>query len=59
MNKAQQFLIRYGLHHFVTYSETNAKHAFTIRGTENPHMVRHAGHLIKEMFCEPTDIKVV
>jgi len=59
MNNAQKFLITYGLHHFVTHSQINAKHAFVISGTEHSHLIRHAGNLITEMFREPADIQIV
>jgi len=59
MNNAQQFLMTYGLHNFVTHGEANTKHAFFIRKTEGLDMVGHATHLIKEMFSEPADIKVI
>ena len=59
MSNAQRFLITYGLHHFVTHSQTSANHAFFIRGAENEKMVRHARNLITEMFGEPADIQIV
>lgn len=59
MSKTQRFLTTYGLHHFVTHRQANEKHAFFISGTESLPMISHAKHLIKEMFREPADIKIV
>jgi hypothetical protein len=59
MNKEQNFLIKYGLHNFVTCAKERGRDVFFIKGLKDKSMVRHAKHLILSSFGESTDIKVV
>ena len=58
MNKEQNFLVRYGLHNFVTVAQSGDHHVFAIRQTEGRKMIGHAEHLIKESFGEMTEVRV-
>jgi len=59
MNIEQHFLIKYGLHNFVTCALTSGKHIFLIKNKEGQNMIRHAKTLIKESFGETTEIQVI
>ena len=59
MNIEQHFLIKYGLHNFVTYGLTSGKHIFLIKKMEGRNMIRHAKNLIKECIGETAEIQVV
>ena len=59
MNTEQHFLIKYGLHNFVTCARTSGKQVFFIRSTESQNMTNHAQHLIKEGFGETVDIRII
>ena len=59
MNKEQNFLVRYGLHTFVTCERTSGSHVFFIKGMEGQNMICHAKNLIKGGFGETTTIAVV
>lgn len=58
MSKEQNFLIRYGLHNFVTCPPTKASRTFVIKDLKDKHLVSHAKYLIKESFGEAVDIHV-
>lgn len=58
MNNAQNFLITYGLHNFVSHAQTNTKHVFSIKRMESQKMIRHAKTLIAASFGESADIQV-
>ncbi len=58
MSNEQDFLIKYGLHNFVTGSHKRGKRVFIIRGMENPILVSHARHLIEEGFGASTSIQI-
>ena len=59
MSNEQLFLIRYGLHNFVTHKRTNTKHAsFIIKNTERQDMVSHALNLIKGRFGEGANVQM-
>jgi len=59
MNTEQHFLIKYGLHNFVTYTPTSGKRIFLIKNMEGRNMIRHAKTLIKESFGETIEIQVI
>lgn len=59
MNKKQNFLVRYGLHHFVTCALKSDGHVFFIKALEDQSMIRHAKYLINSTFGESATIKVV
>jgi len=52
----QNFLVRYGLHNFVTLAPTGKK-TFVIKGMENQNMVSHAKRLIEDTFGGRLDIQ--
>jgi len=59
MSNEQHFLVRYGLHNFVTHDQTGRNHAsFFIKRTEGQDMVSHALNLIKDRFGECADIQM-
>jgi hypothetical protein len=58
MNREQNFLIRYALHNFVTYSPNHEKHIFYIDSTESQSMIEHAKDLIEWSFGEIADIQI-
>ena len=59
MNTEHNFLVRYGLHNFVTCTQTNGKNTFFIKCLANQNMIYHAEYLIKEAFGETMDIKLI
>jgi len=59
MNIERHFLIRYGLHHFVTSALTRGKQVFFIKNRESQNMIRHAKNLIIGRFGETAEIKMV
>ena len=63
MNTEHTFLIRYGLHNFVSCGPTpGSKHrkaVFAIKRREGPVMVDHAKFLIRENFGETADVRVI
>ena len=59
MNKEQIFLVKYGLHHFVTCVNQAGKHVFKIRGSERENMINHAKSLIQGGYGEGTEIQLV
>jgi len=58
MSREQNFLVTYGLHNFVTYTQQRGKHAFFIESQEGQNMIRHATALIEGSFGETADIQV-
>lgn len=58
MIREQNFLVRYGLHNFVTYSLERGKHVFSIQGTEGMNMIKHAQALIEGSFGKSASIRV-
>lgn len=58
MSNEQDFLIKYGLHNFVTGSQKRGKRVFVIKGMENQILVSHARHLIEEGFGASASIQV-
>lgn len=59
MSKEQNFLVKYGLHNFVTWSQTQNHHTFIIKNLKNQDLVSHAQYLIKESFGDTADIRIV
>ncbi len=59
MNKEQTFLIKYGLHNFVTFARSKGRSVFFIKGLKDKSMISHAKRLIQECFDGTTDIKIV
>jgi len=59
MNTEQNFLVRYGLHNFVSCSGGNGKNTFFIRCGVGQRMIRHAENLIKEAFGDVMEIQRV
>jgi len=59
MNIEQNFLVRYGLHNFVSCSRLNGKSTFFIEGMESQSMISHAEFLIKENFGDVMAIQRV
>ena len=59
MSNEQNFLIRYGLHNFVTHVQINRKQStFFIESTENKNMVGHALTLIEDRFGDEAKIQL-
>ena len=58
MSKEQNFLIRYGLHNFVSCPPSGANRTFVIKNLKNKELVSHARYLIKESFGEAVNIHV-
>jgi hypothetical protein len=58
MNKEQNFLVRYGLHNFVTVALAGDHHVFAICKAEGRKMVGHAQYLIKESFGEAAEVRL-
>ena len=50
MTQPNTFLITYGLHNFVTHRQNADGLVFTIAGSGNPKLVRHAHDLIAGTF---------
>lgn len=44
------FLTKYGLHHFVAFSNTSGDNVFSIAGSQDPKMIDHARYVIEENF---------
>ena len=59
MNTEENFLVRYGLHNFVSCTRLNGKNTFFIKGMESQSMICHAENLIKETFGEVMEIQRV
>ena len=59
MNIEHDFLVKYGIHNFVTCAEKAGKQTFFIRKTERDSMIKHARNLITGAYGEATDIRVV
>ncbi len=57
MNTQQQFIIRYGLQHFVTYAKSVAGSMFSIDAHESRKMIDHATRLIREQFGDDVIVR--
>lgn len=54
----QNFLVRYGLHNFVTFRQNEGKNIFFIRSLESQNMIRHAQRLIKDTYGDVLDVQL-
>ena len=59
MNIEQHFLIKYGLHNFVSWHRTSRQKVFRIKSMEGQDMIKDAKYLIKENFGETAEIRVI
>ena len=59
MSTEHKFLITYGLHNFVTFSQPTGKRTFTIQGLETQKMIGHARSLIQGNYGESVLIQVI
>lgn len=57
MNTEQNFLVRYGLHGFVSCALQNGERAFFIKCGESQSMICHAENLIKGAFGDIVNIQ--
>jgi hypothetical protein len=58
MSNEQIFLVTYGLHNFVTHTQSEGKHIFTIRGMESQKLINHAKSLIAGSYGNAAHIQV-
>lgn len=58
MTKHSDFLIRYGIHHFVRYQTHEEGHRFAINRNAHQKMAAHARMLIQQNFGEQAFITV-
>ncbi len=59
MNQEQEFLIKYGIHNFVSYQRLQNTPVFSIRKSVRHKMVSHAQKLIQGAFGELAEIKLI
>ncbi|MDV7341532.1 hypothetical protein RYZ26_18145 [Terasakiella sp. A23] len=59
MNKEQIFLVKYGIHNFVSCALNGGKQVFYIRKSERDTMIAHAKNLIQGGYGETADIRVI
>lgn len=59
MNKEQIFLIKYGLHNFVSCANKAGKNVFSIRKNARENMIRHAKSLIQGGYGDGAEIQLV
>ncbi|MDV7341327.1 hypothetical protein RYZ26_17085 [Terasakiella sp. A23] len=57
MTQTQEFLIRYGIHNFVSCQNTGPTPVFSIKSSVHHKMARHAKKLIKGAYGDATDIR--
>lgn len=57
MSNEQNFLVKYGLQHFVSHAQMEAHSVFVIHARENQKMVRHAASLIDGTYGAATTIQ--
>jgi len=58
MNIEDNFLIVYGLQHYVTYAKSGGRHVFAIKGGESSKMINHAETLIKGRHGADASIRI-
>jgi hypothetical protein len=58
MNNADNFLITYGLHTYVTHSSVGGQSVFTIGAPAGGKMIRHATSLLAGRFGKSASIRV-
>jgi len=59
MNKDQIFLIKYGIHNFVSCALKGSKKVFYIRRSERDTMISHARNLIVGGYGDAVEIQLV
>ena len=59
MNTEKHFLIKYGLHNYVSCARTHGRKVFSIRSIEGQNMISHAEKLIRGGFGETAEIQVI
>lgn len=59
MSTEENFLVRYGLHNFVTSTLASGRQVFLIKSKQSQDMISHAMYLIKGKFGDNVDIKLV
>lgn len=59
MNKDQIFLIKYGIHNFVSCAINGSKKVFYIRKSERETMIAHARNLIVGGYGDAVEIQLV
>jgi hypothetical protein len=58
MSVESNFLIKFGLHHFVSYSNGNGPSQFVVDSDESQTMIAHAKNIIEEMYGAPSVVSV-
>lgn len=58
MNLTQDFLIKSGIHSFVTYHSDDAQPIFSIKAATHQKMAQHAKKLLQSAFGDTTDIRL-
>ncbi|WP_425405001.1 hypothetical protein [Hwanghaeella sp.] len=58
MSVESNFLIKFGLHHFVSHAKGDGTSRFVVDGSEGPAMIAHAKYLIEEMYGAPSVVSV-
>jgi len=59
MSTEENFLVRYGLHNFVTSTLASGRQIFLIKSMQSQDMISHAMDLIKGKFGDSVEIKLV
>jgi len=59
MSTEENFLVRYGLHNFVTSTLASGRQIFLIKSMQSQDMISHAMGLIKGKFGDSVEIKLV
>lgn len=59
MSNEENFLVRYGLHNFVTSTLASGRQTFLIKSMQSQEMISHAMDLIKGKFGDGAEIKLV
>ncbi len=58
MSIESNFLIKFGLHHFVSHSCGADGSHFVVDGSEGQTMISHAKYIIEEMYGAPSVVSV-
>ena len=59
MSEHQTFLVKYGIHNFVSYERNEAAFTFKIKSDQRDSMINHAVRLIKDWYGDQTAIQLV
>jgi len=59
MSVEHDFLVKYGIHNFVSCAEKAGKQTFFIRKSERDSMIKHAKSLITGAYGDTTDIRII